>query len=104
MSRAARNPRFGNFTSTLIAFWLRHKGKMQGNNYQIDKQPLLEIPIYNPTEAEKAEIENKVEQILDAKRENPQADTSELEGEIDDLVYKLYDLSKDEIRIVEGKD
>lgn len=31
--------------SKLIAFWLRHKGKMQGNNYQIDKEPLLEIPI-----------------------------------------------------------
>ncbi|GAI34013.1 unnamed protein product, partial [marine sediment metagenome] len=25
--------------SKLIAFWLRHKGKMQGNNYQIDKEP-----------------------------------------------------------------
>jgi len=31
--------------SKLIAFWLRNKGKMQGNNYQIDKEPLLEIPI-----------------------------------------------------------
>lgn len=31
--------------SKLIAFWLRSKGKMQGNNYQIDKEPLLEIPI-----------------------------------------------------------
>lgn len=31
--------------SKLIAFWLKHKGKMQGNNYQIDKEPLLEIPI-----------------------------------------------------------
>ncbi len=31
--------------SKLVAFWLRSKGKMQGNNYQIDKEPLLEIPI-----------------------------------------------------------
>ncbi|GKX70144.1 type II restriction endonuclease [Campylobacter jejuni] len=30
--------------SKLIAFWLKHKGKMQGNNYQIDKEPLLNIP------------------------------------------------------------
>jgi adenine-specific DNA-methyltransferase len=29
----------------LIAFWLKNKGKMQGNNYQIDKEPLLDIPI-----------------------------------------------------------
>lgn len=31
--------------SKLIKFWLRYKGKMQGDNYQIDKEPLLEIPI-----------------------------------------------------------
>ncbi|KQS93021.1 N-6 DNA methylase [Chryseobacterium sp. Leaf394] len=31
--------------SKLIAFWLRNKGKMQGNNYQIDKEPLLKVPI-----------------------------------------------------------
>ncbi len=31
--------------SKLIAFWLRYKGKMQGNNYQIDKEPLVNIPI-----------------------------------------------------------
>lgn len=34
--------------SKLIAFWLRYKGKMQGNNYQIDKEPLVEIPIMQP--------------------------------------------------------
>ena len=34
--------------SKLIAFWLRYKGKMQGNNYQIDKEPLVETPIVQP--------------------------------------------------------
>ncbi|MDO8753734.1 MAG: hypothetical protein Q7J80_07550 [Anaerolineales bacterium] len=38
-----------------------------------------------------------------AKRANPLADTSMLEGEIDQLVYQLYELSEDEISIVEGK-
>ena len=33
------------FNSSLIAFWLKNKGKMQGNNYQVDKEPLLDIPI-----------------------------------------------------------
>src|SRR5690606_13014722 len=27
-------------------FWLRYKGKMQGDLFQVDKAPLLEIPIY----------------------------------------------------------
>ena len=31
--------------SKLIKFWLKNKGKMQGNNFQIDKEPILEIPI-----------------------------------------------------------
>jgi hypothetical protein len=38
-----------------------------------------------------------------AKRANPQADTSKLEGEIDQLVYELYGLTEEEIKIVENK-
>ncbi len=38
--------------SKLIAFWLRFKGKMQGDNYQIDKEPLVNIPILNPTNSD----------------------------------------------------
>lgn len=33
--------------SKLVEFWLKNKGKMQGDNFQIDKAPLLEIPIPN---------------------------------------------------------
>jgi hypothetical protein len=39
---------------------------------------------------------------LMAKRANPQADTSKWEEEIDQLVYQLYGLTEDEVRIVEG--
>jgi hypothetical protein len=37
------------------------------------------------------------------KSADPQADTSPLEGEIDQLVYQLYGLTEDEVKIVEGK-
>ena len=47
------------------------------------------------------EIESKVTQILALKKENPAADTSALEQEIDRLVYELYGLSEEEIGIVE---
>ncbi len=43
-----------------------------------------------------------VDKILTAKRAEPQADTSPLEGEIDQLVYQLYGLTEDEVKIVEG--
>jgi hypothetical protein len=39
--------------SRLIYFWLKHKGKMQGDLFQIDKKPLMNIPIYK---ADKMEI------------------------------------------------
>lgn len=35
--------------SKLIEFWLKYNGKMQGSNFQIDKEPLLDIPIKVPT-------------------------------------------------------
>lgn len=37
------------------------------------------------------------------RQENPTADTSALEREIDEQVYKLYGLTAEEIAIVEGK-
>ncbi len=41
--------------------------------------------------------------ILDLKKENPDEDTTPIEAQIDQLVYELYGLTEDEIRIVEGK-
>ncbi len=46
---------------------------------------------------------NFVNQILVHKKQNPSADTSALENEIDQLVYALYHLTPEEIAIVEGK-
>lgn len=37
--------------SKLIEFWLKYNGKMQGSNFQIDKEPLLDIPIKTPTDS-----------------------------------------------------
>ncbi|MCY3723423.1 MAG: hypothetical protein OXG97_14465, partial [Candidatus Poribacteria bacterium] len=49
-----------------------------------------------------AKIENKVDATLAAKAADPDPDTTDLENEIDKLVYELYNLTKDEIAIVEG--
>ncbi|EKF1347035.1 Eco57I restriction-modification methylase domain-containing protein [Campylobacter coli] len=93
--------------SKLIAFWLKHKGKMQGNNYQIDKEPLLNIPIVN-INSKNEKLANKlislVDEILKAKEQNKNANTQELENKINSLVYKLYNLTEDEIKIIENKE
>ena len=47
-------------------------------------------------------IEILVDQILEAKKTNPENDTSDLETQIDQLVYELYGLTEEEIKIVEG--
>lgn len=96
----------GILNSKLVAFWLRYKGKMQGNNYQVDKEPLMNIPLVaiDSTNQNLAnEIIALVEQILESKAKDPTTDTKELESKIDSLVYKLYHLTNDEIKIIEGK-
>jgi adenine-specific DNA-methyltransferase len=50
-----------------------------------------------------AQIESLVDEILEQKRGNPHADTRDLERAIDELVYRLYDLTDDEIRLIESK-
>ena len=45
---------------------------------------------------------NKVQEILSLKKDNPEADTSALEREIDFMVYSLYGLTQEEIEIVEN--
>ena len=47
-------------------------------------------------------IEDLVNKILDEKRHNPKYNSSLLENQIDQLVYELYGLTEEEIRIVEG--
>jgi hypothetical protein len=42
-----------------------------------------------------------VDQILLVKAENPQADTTLFERQIDEMVYKLYDLTYDEVKIID---
>ena len=91
----------GVLNSNLIKFWLFYKGKMQGENFQIDKEPLLNIPLPS-TKCEQKEITKVIDKILETKKVSPEADTSSLEGEIDNLVYKLYGLTDDEIAIVEN--
>jgi len=61
---------------------------------------VLPIP-KNIDETTQKKIERLVDKILAVRKKDPKADTSELETEIDQMVYKLYGLTPDEIAIVE---
>lgn len=83
--------------SKLIAFWLKHKGKMQGFQYQIDKEPLVDLPLIK-TEQE-AIFASLVDYILFLKA-NPDKKANEyvsnehiiqsFEDVINACVYELY--------------
>ncbi|OEV66765.1 restriction endonuclease [Campylobacter jejuni] len=96
----------GVLNSKLIAFWLKHKGKIQGNLFKIDKEPLLNIPVVTINSKNQKiadELINLVDEILKAKEQDKNANTQELENKINSLVYKLYNLTEEEIKIIEGK-
>ncbi|EAL1328071.1 class I SAM-dependent DNA methyltransferase, partial [Campylobacter jejuni] len=82
----------GVLNSKLIAFWLKHKGKIQGNLFKIDKEPLLNIPVVN-INSKNEKLANKlislVDEILKVKEQDKNANTQELENKINSLVYKL---------------
>ena len=86
-----------------VAMWLFTKllAKLQGDFFEPSAIFMEKFPI--PVTTDVSQIEKLVERILTAKRGNPQKDVSALEQEIDELVYKLYGLTKEEIAIVEGQ-
>lgn len=77
---------------------LKHNGKL----LQIDKNQFKKIPLYNSSEAEQQPIISLVDKILAAKKENPSADTSAEERQIDLLVYRLYNLTFEEAKIIDN--
>ena len=74
-----------------------------GGYYQYSSNILNRCPIPSAPPAQQRPIIALVDKILAAKKANPQADTSKEEAEIDRLVYALYGLSEDEIKIVEER-
>ncbi len=92
----------GLFNSKAV-FWFYTKTSTQirGGFVRFIAQYVSQIPIPNIKPAQKALISKIVDQILDAKRADPDADVSTLEDEIDQQVYSLYNLTAEEVAIVE---
>lgn len=64
---------------------------------------IRKLPIPNIDSASQIPISEKVKEIMNIKSENYEADTSTLESQIDQMVYELYGLTEEEIKIVEGR-
>jgi len=83
--------------SKYVDSWL----KKNSSNISINIGTVKKIPIPSVTNSQQTELVSLVDRIHAAKRENPSADTSVLETEIDQLVYQLYGLTEEEIKIIE---
>ena len=68
---------------------------------QVKLTHLKKLPIVLPNEQQGKELAKLANKIVNTKRDNPTADTTLLESEIDQLVYQLYGLSEEDIKIVE---
>ncbi len=76
--------------------------RITSSNNHVQGYELEQLPILI-TKTNQRPFTALVDKILAAKAQDPNADTSKLETKIDKLVYKLYDLTEDEIKLVEAE-
>jgi hypothetical protein len=93
----------GVVNSKYIAFAYNKLVREAGRVFpQVKITHVKKLPMAIPSKQHQDEIAKKVKAVLAAKRQNPAADTSGLEREIDQQVYALYGLTPEEIQIVES--
>nr|WP_251823677.1 hypothetical protein [Campylobacter jejuni] len=68
----------------------------------MEKFPIPKINSKNQKLAD--ELINLADDILKAKEQDKNANTQELENKINSLVYKLYNLNEEEIKIIKNKE
>jgi hypothetical protein len=89
--------------SKLISF-IKTKGSATAKKddfTQLTLNDIRQLGIPTPNQNQIYLIEDLVDKILIAKKLNPDADTTAIEMEIDRMVYDLYGLTEEEIKIVE---
>jgi adenine-specific DNA-methyltransferase len=93
----------GLLNSQLIDFYLKNIASTKQNGY-FEYKPVYvsQLPVCEPEKQIQKNIESMVSQILALKKQNPEADTTAPEAEIDRIVYELYGLTEEEVKVVEG--
>ncbi|MDR2824218.1 MAG: Eco57I restriction-modification methylase domain-containing protein, partial [Prevotellaceae bacterium] len=94
----------GILNSKLLTFYYEQiygSTKIGGGYIDLKGNQIENFPIPSVTSAQQQPLISLVNQILSLKKENKP--TTALEREIDRLVYGLYGLTEEEIKIIEGK-
>ena len=91
--------------SKMINFWYCNyfeNTHLSGGYIRFDIPYLKKIPVVVAEKAVQEQCILLVNQIHNVKQQNPKANTAALEAEVDRLVYELYDLTEEEIKIIEA--
>ncbi|GHQ25102.1 hypothetical protein VN0338_03120 [Helicobacter pylori] len=97
----------GVLNSKLMTYFYKKKffpTHMQGGAFGFDTLSVETLPIPQITKSNQPtadKITDCAKQILTLKEKDPKANTQKLEKEIDALVYQLYNLTDEEIKIIE---
>ena len=94
---AILNSKLGNYLYNLL---ITEGGKVFA---QVKLTFLRKIPIKYASDKDQKPFIAIVDKILSAKEKNKESDTSKLEKQLDEMIYKLYELTDEEIKVVEGK-
>ena len=94
--------------SKLYYVWLYNKGKRKGESLELYQKPLSEIPIKKASVQTQDKFVSIVDKILDItqtedylQNQEKQNAIKEYEKQIDLMVYKLYDLTYDEVLTID---
>lgn len=95
----------GVINAKVTNYWFEHyysTTKVSGGYFDLNGTQIKSIPIPRATKLQQEQIANIVVEILQTKKNNNNDDTSKLEKGIDNLVYQLYNLTPEEISIIEN--
>jgi type I restriction-modification system DNA methylase subunit len=94
----------GILNSRVVSFWFRAFYRslcLAGGYLRISAKEIRNVPAPRANGPNAARISSLVEKVLAAKKRDHEADTTDLERDIDQLVYKLYELTPEEVAVVE---
>lgn len=89
--------------SKLYTQWFLHKGKMKGDIFELFQKPISEVKIKIPPMNVQSNFENIVNQIISLSPSSNKSQIKVFENQIDIMVYKLYDLTYEEVKIIDSE-
>jgi galactitol-specific phosphotransferase system IIB component len=90
--------------SKFLTYYFRNKFKdkhLAGGYLAINKSNIEELPLVEIPASDQRTLAKLAEKIHFAKKEDPLANTSKEEKSIDNIIYRLYGLTAEEVRVIE---